>query len=123
MGLTEAEAQEAGIDVTIAVKQAPATFRGWLHRDGNTGLIELVLDSATKTVVGTTVVGPHGGEVSGMLTLAVHVRIPLSGRRRMIYAFPTFHGGVGEAPGAYGRGVGTVLDPEYGALPVLDAIA
>jgi hypothetical protein len=41
----------------------------------------------------------------------------------MIYAFPTFHGGVGEALGAYGRGVGTVLDPDYDALPVLDTIA
>lgn len=31
----------------------------------------------------------------------------------MIYAFPTFYGGVGEALGAYGRGLGTVLDPAY----------
>ena len=29
----------------------------------------------------------------------------------MIYAFPTFYGGVGEALGAYGRGIGRVLNP------------
>jgi hypothetical protein len=31
----------------------------------------------------------------------------------MIYAFPTFHGGIGEALGAYARGVGRVVDPTY----------
>ena len=41
---------------------------------------------------------------------------------QLLYAFPTFHGGIGEAVGAYGRGVGTVLDPEYRGLEVLDAI-
>ncbi len=29
----------------------------------------------------------------------------------MIYAFPTFFGGIGQEIGAYGRGVTTVLDP------------
>jgi hypothetical protein len=31
----------------------------------------------------------------------------------MIYPYPTFHGGVGEALGAYGRGIGDVIDPGY----------
>lgn len=31
----------------------------------------------------------------------------------MIYAFPTFYGAIGEALGAYGRGLATVLDPAY----------
>lgn len=123
VGLTEAQAREAGIDVVVAVKQVPLTFRGWLHRTGNTGLIKLVIDRAAKVLVGATAAGPHGGEVLGMLSLAVHARIPLSELRSMIYAFPTFHGGIGEALGAYGRGVGTVLDPEYDAFEVLDTIA
>ncbi len=55
-----------------------------------------------------------------MLTLAVHARIPLKNMRSMIYAFPTFSGGIGEAIGAYGRGVTTVLDPEYTGLKELD---
>ena len=40
----------------------------------------------------------------------------------MIYAFPTFHGGIGEALGAYGRGLLTVIDPTYRGFEVLDAI-
>jgi hypothetical protein len=36
----------------------------------------------------------------------------------MIYAFPTFSGGIGEALGAYGRGLTRVLDP--GSTPMFD---
>ena len=35
--------------------------------------------------------GPGGGEVLGLLTLAVHARIPVRTLKTMIYAYPTFH--------------------------------
>jgi hypothetical protein len=38
--------------------------------------------------------GASGGEVLGLLTLAIHARAPLEGLRSMIYAYPTFHRGV-----------------------------
>jgi pyruvate/2-oxoglutarate dehydrogenase complex dihydrolipoamide dehydrogenase (E3) component len=41
--------------------------------------------------------GPHGGEVLGMLTLAVHAQVPVAQLRTMIYAYPTFHRGVEDA--------------------------
>jgi hypothetical protein len=31
----------------------------------------------------------------------------------MIYPFPSFYGGAGEAIGAYARGLGTVIDPGF----------
>jgi pyruvate/2-oxoglutarate dehydrogenase complex dihydrolipoamide dehydrogenase (E3) component len=122
VGMTESQARAAGIDIAVAVKHLPATFRGWLHAVGNAGLIKLIVDRADGGLVGATAVGPHGGEVLGMLSLAVHARIPLAALRSMIYAFPTFHGGVGEAVGAFGRGVGTVLDPGYIGLTELDRV-
>lgn len=112
VGATEAEARAAGIDVEVVVKQLGSTFRGWLHATGG-GVLKLVADRATGALVGATAVGPHAGEVLGMLTLAVHARVPISELRSMIYAFPTFAGGVGEAVEAYGRGLATVLDPAY----------
>jgi hypothetical protein len=57
----------------------------------------------------------------GLLTLAIHAGIPLSVLRNMIYAFPTFYGGIGEAIGAYGRGLATVIDPGYLGFEELDA--
>lgn len=120
VGLTEAEARDSGRDIAVAVKQVPATFRGWLHAIGNAGVIKLVIDRDEGVLVGATVAGPDAGEVLGMLTLAVHAATPLDVLKSMIYAFPTFHGGIGEAIGAYGRGVTTVLDPGYPGLAVLD---
>ena len=58
----------------------------------------------------------------GLLSLAVHGRVPLGEMRSMIYAFPTFYGGIGEAVGAYGRGLATVLDPGYQSFEVLDEV-
>jgi pyruvate/2-oxoglutarate dehydrogenase complex dihydrolipoamide dehydrogenase (E3) component len=43
------------------------------------------------------VVGPHAGEVLGLLTLAVHDGTPIPTLRSMIYAYPTFHRGIEDA--------------------------
>jgi pyruvate/2-oxoglutarate dehydrogenase complex dihydrolipoamide dehydrogenase (E3) component len=112
VGLSESAARDAGMDVEVALKDVAATFRGWLHGPGNLGLVKLVADRAGGTLVGATVVGPHAGEVLGLLNLAVHARVPLTRLRGMVYPFPTFHGAVGEVLGAYGRALTGVLDPD-----------
>jgi pyruvate/2-oxoglutarate dehydrogenase complex dihydrolipoamide dehydrogenase (E3) component len=119
VGMRESDAQAAGLDVVSSLKQLSGTFRGWLHAVDK-GLIKLVVNRESGILVGATVVGPQAGEMIGMLTLAIHAQIALEDLRTMIYAFPTFYGGIGEALGAYGRGVTTVLDPEYSGLEVLD---
>ncbi|MEX2588145.1 MAG: NAD(P)/FAD-dependent oxidoreductase [Actinomycetota bacterium] len=97
VGLSEAQAREAGIAVRTGQTKVPHTARGWMHKAGNEGLIKLVADSANDVLVGATSMGPNGGEVLGLLTLAVHASIPLETLKGMIYAFPTFHGGVEDA--------------------------
>ena len=121
VGMTETAARDAGIDVATVTKSLSATFRGWLHATSS-GVIKLVIDRSKGTLVGATTVGPSGGEMLGMLTLAVHAQIPVAELQTMIYPYPTFHGGIGEAVGAYGRGVGTVLDPEYSGYETIDEI-
>jgi pyruvate/2-oxoglutarate dehydrogenase complex dihydrolipoamide dehydrogenase (E3) component len=112
VGLTESEARSAGHDVTVVVKDLRATFRGWLHATGNSGMIKLVTDRNRELLLGATAVGPHATDVLGFLSLAVHEQIPLPNLVNMIYGYPTFYGGVGEALGAYGRGIARVLDPD-----------
>jgi pyruvate/2-oxoglutarate dehydrogenase complex dihydrolipoamide dehydrogenase (E3) component len=97
VGLTTDAARQAGIDVATGVTNVPSTARGWLHAVGNDGFIELVADRARGVLVGATSVGPSGGEVLGLLALAVHARVPLEELRSMIYAYPTFHRGVEDA--------------------------
>ncbi|HSJ29223.1 MAG TPA: NAD(P)/FAD-dependent oxidoreductase, partial [Acidimicrobiia bacterium] len=111
VGLTEADARRQGYEVDVSVKQVPATFRGWLHRTGNAGVIKLVVDRRSGTLLGATAVGPHGAEVLGMLSVVMKTGTPVSELVDMIYPFPTFYGGVGETLGAYGRGLAQVLDP------------
>lgn len=111
VGLTESAARDAGHDVLVTVKDLRSTFRGWLHATGNSGVIKLVADANRDRLLGATVVGPRASEVLAFLTLAVREGTPLANLVYMIYGFPTFHGGVGEALGAYGRGIVRVLDP------------
>jgi pyruvate/2-oxoglutarate dehydrogenase complex dihydrolipoamide dehydrogenase (E3) component len=112
VGMSEQEAVDAGRDVAVTVKHLGSTFRGWLHQTGNSGVIKLVVDRSSGVLLGGTSVGPRGAEMVGMLSLMMKARIPVSDLLDMIYAFPTFYGGLGETLGAYGRGVGRVLDPE-----------
>ncbi len=97
VGMTEQQARDAGLDVRTALTRVPETARGWIHKAGNEGLIKLVADGATGTLVGATSAGPHGGEVLGLLALAVHARVPVARLRTMIWAYPTFHRGIEDA--------------------------
>lgn len=97
VGFTADAARSAGIDVATGTTNVPSTARGWLHAVGNDGFIQLVADRARGVLVGATSVGPAGGEVLGLLALAVHARVPLEELRSMIYAYPTFHRGVEDA--------------------------
>jgi pyruvate/2-oxoglutarate dehydrogenase complex dihydrolipoamide dehydrogenase (E3) component len=97
VGLSEAAARDAGINVETALVQVPGTARGWLHSSGNEGLIKLVADQDRGVLVGATSMGPHGGEVLGLLSLAVHEATPIARLQSMIYAYPTFHKGIEDA--------------------------
>ncbi len=100
VGLTPAAARAAGMRVRVGSTPLSSTTRGWIHLTGNEGFIEVVEDADAGVLVGATSVGPTGGEVLGLLTLAIHARVPVRELRTMIYAYPTFHRGVEAALGA-----------------------
>jgi pyruvate/2-oxoglutarate dehydrogenase complex dihydrolipoamide dehydrogenase (E3) component len=91
VGLTERDARAQGLTVRVGSSQIPASARGWIHKAGNQGFIKLVEDAERGVLVGATSVGPWGGEVLGLLTLAVYAEIPTRRLQHMIYAYPTFH--------------------------------
>ncbi len=103
VGLTERAAREQGLSVRTGTTQVSSSARGWIHGPGNAGFITLVEDADQGVLVGATSVGPWGGEVLSMLTLAVHARVPVDTLRTMIYAYPTFHRGVQDAVRALGE--------------------
>ena len=93
VGLTEAQARAGGGDVTVLSESIAASARGWIHR--GEGFVKLV--AADGVLVGATSMGPMGGEVLGLLALAVHAQVPLETLRTMIFAYPTFHRAVDSA--------------------------
>ncbi len=97
VGLTEQQACDAGLNIRIGTQQVQYSARGWLHKAGNDGFIKLIEDTDRGVLVGATSVGPHGGEVLGLLTLAIHTAVPIDQFRQMHFAYPTFHKGVEDA--------------------------
>ncbi len=91
VGRTEREALAEGIEVRVGLARVPDSARGWIHKAGNEGLVKIVEDRDRGVLVGATSMGPCGGEMLGLLTLAVHAEVPTSRLRHMIYAYPTFH--------------------------------
>lgn len=97
VGMTEADALEAGITVRTGTAQIASSARGWIYGPGNDGLVKLVEDAYRGVLVGATVVSPHGGEILGLLTLAVHAEVPTSTLATMHYVYPTLHRSVLDA--------------------------
>ncbi|HSO93883.1 MAG TPA: NAD(P)/FAD-dependent oxidoreductase [Candidatus Dormibacteraeota bacterium] len=96
-GITEAAARKQGLRVKTGLQKTSVTARGWIHGPGNEGFIKVVLDADRGTIVGATCMGPRGGDILGIFELAIKTRIPADELNHLIYAYPTFYRGVGEA--------------------------
>jgi pyruvate/2-oxoglutarate dehydrogenase complex dihydrolipoamide dehydrogenase (E3) component len=90
-GLTEAQARANGLRVRTGFAPLPASSRGWIHKAGNDGFVKLVADADRGVLVGGTTAGPAGGEMLGLVELAVRAQVPISLLRQMITAYPTFY--------------------------------
>ncbi len=97
VGLSEDAARRAGIAVRTGLTALPSSARGWIHKVGNDGLVKVVEDAGKGVLVGATSAGPSGGEVLGLLGLAVHAQVPTEQLDSMILAYPTFHRAIGDA--------------------------
>jgi pyruvate/2-oxoglutarate dehydrogenase complex dihydrolipoamide dehydrogenase (E3) component len=108
-GLTEAQAKTKGIKVRTGMQKASVTSRGWIHGPGNEGFIKVVEDADRGVLVGATTMGPRGGDLLGLFELAIKLQIPSDELRHLIYAYPTFYRGSGEAVRKLGPDVHTPM--------------
>ncbi|MEQ4524473.1 MAG: NAD(P)/FAD-dependent oxidoreductase, partial [Nocardioides kribbensis] len=99
VGLTEQQARDAGLRVRTGSAPLEQSSRGFTHGPGGRGLVKVVEDADRGVLVGATAMGPAGGEILGLLALAVHAEVPVEVMRTMIYAYPTFHRAVETALG------------------------
>ncbi|WP_127544747.1 NAD(P)/FAD-dependent oxidoreductase [Actinoplanes sp. OR16] len=95
VGLTEKQARDQGLDVRVGYVPLSGTSRGFIHGPGNEGFIKVI--AAGDVLVGATTAGPAGGEMIGALSVAVHAAVPIATLNSTIWAYPTFHRGIGSA--------------------------
>jgi pyruvate/2-oxoglutarate dehydrogenase complex dihydrolipoamide dehydrogenase (E3) component len=91
VGMTEKQARDAGLNVVTGLTRIPDSSRGWIHQEGNDGIVKVVADADRGILVGASVVSPAGGEVIGLLATAVHAEVPVATLKGMHFAYPTFH--------------------------------
>ncbi len=89
VGLTAAEAREAGMDVEVASMPLTDTARA-LTDGAGIGSLHLVADLRTGILVGAAVIGPGADELIGEATLAIRAAIPLPILADVVHAFPTY---------------------------------
>jgi pyruvate/2-oxoglutarate dehydrogenase complex dihydrolipoamide dehydrogenase (E3) component len=97
VGMTEAQAREAGLSIRVACTEIPYSARGWIHKAGNDGHIKIIEDAERTVLIGATSAGPTGGEVLSALQVAIRAEIPVATLRNMPYAYPTFYRAIEEA--------------------------
>ena len=89
VGLSEAAARAAGIDVITFATDPAESARGYIH-DFKEGLVKLVGDRRAGVLVGATILQPRAGEMLSELSLAVKAKTPLAVLADLIHPFPAF---------------------------------
>jgi pyruvate/2-oxoglutarate dehydrogenase complex dihydrolipoamide dehydrogenase (E3) component len=89
VGMGEAAARAAGLDVITFSTDPAESARGYIH-DFHEGIVKLVGDRATGALVGATILQPRAGEMLSELSLAVKAKTPLAVLADLIHPFPAF---------------------------------
>ncbi|MFN2463665.1 MAG: NAD(P)/FAD-dependent oxidoreductase [Candidatus Dormibacteria bacterium] len=91
VGVSEAQARAAGIDVRVALLADVfnGTARGYIHGEPG-GLIKLVADGQRGVLVGASLVGPRSGEMVHELVVAIRAQVPIAVLADVVHGFPTF---------------------------------
>jgi dihydrolipoamide dehydrogenase len=89
VGLTEAQAREAGIDVNVSEYDIGNVAGAAVFADGYAGHAKLVIDRQADLIIGATFVGPEIGELLHAATVAIVGQVPLSVLWHAVPAYPT----------------------------------
>ena len=88
VGLTEAQAREAGYRLKIGQIPMEWVARA-IERSETKGLMKVVIDADTDQILGATMLGPEGGELVQILMIAMRNQIPWTRFVKDMYIHPT----------------------------------
>jgi pyruvate/2-oxoglutarate dehydrogenase complex dihydrolipoamide dehydrogenase (E3) component len=89
VGLTEAEARAAGLDVRVVSTPTGGVPGAYTLGNGMTGTSQLVVDEERRVLVGATFTGPGVAELLHSATVAIAGQVPLETLWHAVPAFPT----------------------------------
>ena len=91
VGLTQQQAEDAGIQVRVGVSDTSYSTRGSIHgTNAEHGVIKLIADADRGVLVGGSIMSPAAGEMLGIVMLAVRAQVPIQTLKDLIYPYPTF---------------------------------
>ena len=89
VGMTEAEAREAGHDVVVSRVPTSSAAGTGLLRDTVVGDSQLVVDAQSRLLLGATFVGVEAGELVHAATVAIVGDVPVHVLRHAVASYPT----------------------------------
>jgi pyruvate/2-oxoglutarate dehydrogenase complex dihydrolipoamide dehydrogenase (E3) component len=89
VGLTEAQAQSAGLNIRVVDYKMGDVSGAHLYADNYNGQARLVVDADRHVVVGATFVGPEAGELVHAATIAIVGEVPLERLWHAVPSYPT----------------------------------
>jgi dihydrolipoamide dehydrogenase len=94
VGLTRAQAEAQGLDVTTAELDLPSVLtRPWTYQTDPSGTLGLLADRGRGVLVGAWAVAPLAGEWIHQAALAIRAAVPLAVLLDGVAQFPTFSQG------------------------------
>jgi pyruvate/2-oxoglutarate dehydrogenase complex dihydrolipoamide dehydrogenase (E3) component len=88
VGMSLDQAREAGVNAFELVADFATTARGY-EVEAAFGHLAIVVDRATQTIVGASVVAPDASAAIHEIVLAIHARVPVPTLASMLHGFPT----------------------------------
>lgn len=89
VGLTEAQAAEQGLDVSVAVNDMTGWFSGKTYAE-SVAWVKTLVEKGSGRIVGAHLVGHHGEELIHLFALAMGHGITAEQIKDQLFAFPTF---------------------------------
>ena len=95
VGLTEAQAREAGIDVAVTTLDLPSggVARTYTYEKDPRGEMALLFDRSARVMIGAWAVAPQAGEWIHEAVLAIRARVPYEVLVDTVPQFPSFSEG------------------------------
>jgi pyruvate/2-oxoglutarate dehydrogenase complex dihydrolipoamide dehydrogenase (E3) component len=88
VGLTEAEARGRKLEFRVAKLSMTSVARA-LEVDETRGFMKVLVDAASRKILGASVLGLEGGEIMGVLEVAMMGGVPYTALRDGVFAHPT----------------------------------